>query len=120
MALYIIRKNHRHETEVIWKGIQYGAIGVTSLVLKTVDEDLAKRYLLKELSQLTGLGHKMGQLLTLRLGKTEWEEFAPEPVPMSWIKARIDSESPKLASMIIEIDPKAFTWLHWGKFIVLV
>ena len=77
------------------------------MVLRAISQDLGKRYLIKELSELPGLGHKMGQLLTLRLGRTEWQEFAPEPVPLSWVKDRIETEAPALALQISEIDPKA-------------
>jgi hypothetical protein len=93
----------------LFKGIKYASIGVATQVVAAIDRDLGRKYLVRELNQLPGVSGKLGQMLALKFGKTEWQEFAPSPVPVPWVKARIDKEIPKLSGLIDG-------WHHWDKF----
>lgn len=91
----------------IMGAVPYAKIAVVGAVIRAVNRDLGSRYVVKELSRLPGLSSKMGQLLALKFGKTEWQEFAPEPVPLGWIKQRIQEQCPALDREIEWLDAEA-------------
>ncbi len=94
----------------VWSGVQFARIGVTSKVLGTFDRDRGKRYLIEELSRIPGLSGKFGQLLALKFGQgasLDSSRSAPHPMPIEWIKQKIESTAPLLAAQILEIDSQA-------------
>lgn len=96
------------KSKTVWTGVRFGSIGATSFLLSRFNEGLAKRYFLREISEMPALGQKFAQILAFQMPSFREEISSPKAAPLSWVKGKLEAEVPDFSKKIIEIqsDPE--------------
>jgi hypothetical protein len=91
-------------------GLKYSSILAKTVVLKNWNEAASRRYLLESLGSMPGVSAKAAQFLAMKLGEGENAGPNPvsvEPMPIGWVKARIEAEAPRLHAELVELQERA-------------
>ncbi len=87
-------------------GLRYSSILAKTAALGMWDKTASRRYLMESLGSVPGLSAKAAQFLSMRLGEEPNQNpVCLEPMPLEYVKARIERESPALHAELEQLAP---------------
>jgi hypothetical protein len=84
-----------------WNTVQLAKVTSVAKGIGFVNAEWARNYLASELGGMPGLPAKASQFLNQKSGESS--SSAPEPLPLEWVKAKLEADAPALARQIVDI-----------------